>query len=285
LPVSTDSRGDVAVPNQDGCAPHLLRFSESHGHLSQQTPSKLPWKPGSEILQGPYYPLRHYPQKEFGFHVTACEWIREERESFHLKPRPDSERFDLLGMQEKNMTIGVRPKLEMFVDRRVRTFAKLRKVIANVGAVRRCHNNVTAGTDKPCDASEKFIRVRHVLDDLGDEDSVEKRRESYFKCIARSEAEIPAFVFQPDVIGQLFAQIIPGDLVSHLRQREGKISLRRREIENARARRQNLSHEAERFAAPAFIGVSIAAIFDQPVNFLQIVSVRTLPGRRPIFLE
>src|SRR5450432_4300067 len=106
-----------------------------------------------------------------------------------------------------------------------------------------------------------------------------------FQGVARGVSDRSAFVFEPNVIGQLSAAVAPGDLVAHLRECERKISLSGRDVEDARAGFQNVGEKANRFAPPFFIGVGVAEMGERSVNFLEVVEVGRLPRLRPVFIE
>jgi hypothetical protein len=63
--------------------------------------------------------------------------------------------------------------LDGFEDGGIGTFGKLRQRVSEVAAIGRRHHDVTARPNECRGLGQKFIRMRDVLDDFGDEDRVE----------------------------------------------------------------------------------------------------------------
>ena len=249
------------------------RFAETRDDLGENTPRPVRRQTGREIFNLPHEGLGRETQDGFGFHVAARQRISHERKAFQFQAGAARERFDLLGVKEKNVPVGIGLELLCFVNSRIGTIRKFREMIPKISAVRRAHDEVAAWPDKRGNAREKLIRMRGVLDDLGDERGVEKVRNVEVESVARRIGNFSALVFEAHVIGQLVAPIVPGNFVTHFRERQGKISLRGGDIEDARAGWQNFGEQTERLAPPFFVGVGVAEMTIRPVNFFEIVKV------------
>ena len=153
--------------------------------------------------------------------MPAGERVRHQREALELQPSAHGQRRDLLRVEQENVSVGIGFELMILVDRRVGALGEFRQVIPKIRAIGRGHDDVTAWPNEGRDAREKLVRMRGVFDHLGDERGVELllgRIER--KGVARRVMDRAELVFQADVISQLFAQIVPGDGVAQLRERE-----------------------------------------------------------------
>src|SRR5580704_2591385 len=115
--------------------------------------------------------------------------------------------------------------------------------------------------------------MRNVLDNFGDQDRIEQGWKLESESIARREMNLAALVFQSHVIGEFPAEIVPSDFITHLRERERKVSLGRGHIKNAPAGWDGLGQKPECLPAAIFVGVGITAIGNFIINLFPIVGV------------
>jgi len=204
--------------------------------------------------------------------MSAREWVGEEEEFFQNESGLLGEPFHLLRMKKKDVAIRIWLKLHRFIDRRIGRFGELREVIAKVGAVRRGHDDVTAGTDQLRRACQQLVWVGGVLDDFGNENAVEEFGRFEIECIPRGEMNPAVFLLHSHVIRQLASHVVPGHFVANLSKRDGKISLGGGDIENVRAGRKDLRHKAKGGAPSSLIGIGVALVADLAVDFLLVVT-------------
>ena len=260
-------------------------FAEAGDDLGEEPASPFLGEACGQVFDLADERFRGGPEERFRFHVTARERVGHELEALQLEAGALRERLDLFGMEQENMPVGIRLELPRLVNRGVGAIGKFREVIPKIGTVRRGHDDVTARPDEGSDAREELIGMRGVFDDFGDERGVEKLRQLDLERITRRVGNGAALVFHPHVIGELGAPVVPRHLVAHLREGEGKIPLRRRDIEHAGAGGEHFGEEPDGFVAAFFVGVGVAEMRARPVDFLEIVEVGRLPGGRPIFVE